>query len=470
MIKKLKSSLTAKIFLLTTLLLTTCCIATYGFIVWLLPKTYPNQIDLNQLESYAYEASQEMHQATSESYSLQAESLLETYRALFGDDLELHIFDNNGFEVSLYNISEKNGNNLSDYEVKYRTKEYNFTLSNTNTQYSLIFFDGTQAVNQALEALTRVFPYLLSTILVIALFTSLAYSKYITAPIKRISRISQKMTSLNFDVTCYTNRTDELGGVSKNLNQLAKKLSETLNELETANTKLLHDYNLEKQMEKQRTELFSAVSHELKTPITIVKGQLQGMIYGVGRYKDRDYYLVHSLEVVIKLEIMVQELLTVARMEAPDYNCSYELFDLTVLLKQCLTAQEDLFIKNDMELIQNLPEPLTYEGDPSLIKRVFDNLITNALSYSPEKSSIIINLELVNSEIRFSIENTGVYIDEEEIPRLFEAFYRTDQSRNHQTGGSGLGLYIVKKVLDLHNAKHFMENTLEGVKFTVLFI
>ncbi len=469
MIKKLKSSLTAKTFLLTALLLTLCCITTYGFIAWLLPRTYPNQINLSNAEPYAYEAAHEMGQATLEYYPFQVEALLEAYRPQFGDDLELHIFDDSGFEVSLHDLSERTGNTISDYETDKRTQEYGFTFSDDADKYTLLFVDGSQAINQAMEALSKVFPYLIATILLIAMLTSFIYSKYITAPIKRINHASQEMAILNFDVKFKTDRTDELGGLSKNLNLLAKKLSETLGELETANSKLLDDYNREKQLEKQRTELFSAVSHELKTPITIAKGQLQGMIYGVGRYKDRDTYLMQSLEAVTTLETMVQELLTVTRMESPDYICAHEPFDMAALIKQCLIIQEDLFIQKYMELTYYPPEKLIYEGDRQLIKRVFDNLIANALAYSPQRSAVFVNLKADDTGIRFSIENTGVHIDEQELPRLFEAFYRTEQSRNRQTGGSGLGLYIVKKALDLHKAEYSMENTAGGVIFTIIF-
>ncbi len=469
MIKKIKSNLTAKIFLLTALLLTICCIVTYGLIAWLLPKTYPNQIDLSNAELYAYEAAQEMRQTTIENYPFQIEALLETYRSQLGSDLEFHIFDKSGFEVSLYDLSEKTGKTIADYEANKRTQEYSFTFSDDSNKYSLLFVDGSQAVNQATEALGRVFPYLIVTILLIAVLTSFIYSKYITAPIKRVNHISQKMAVLDFDVKCKTDRTDELGGLSENLNLLAVKLSETLSELATANSKLLDDYNREKQMQKQRTELFSAVSHELKTPITIVKGQLQGMIYGVGRYKDRDTYLIQSLEAVTILERTVQELLVVARMETPDYICTHEPFDIAALIKQCLIAQEDLFIQKDIDLAYHLPENLIYKGDRQLLKRVFDNLIANALAYSPQRGSVFVNLKADDTKIGFSVENTGIHIEEKELPQLFEAFYRTEQSRNRQTGGSGLGLYIVKKVLDLHNVKYSMGNTEDGVIFSIEF-
>ena len=468
MIKKLKSSLTAKIFFLTTLLLAVCCIATYSFIVWAVPITYPNQPNLEEAELVAFELAQEFRYISVEYYSSQAEVLQTVADHNLTGDLEVHIFDSSSDEISLNDISELTGKTLSDYPPNMRTHEYSFSFANDSNVYSLIYVDSSQAVNQALAALKSVFPFLIIVVLCISLLTSFAYSRYITSPIKKINRTSQKMAALDFNVKSKTGRTDELGEVSDSLNLLSEKLSTALNDLEKANVKLSADYNREKQLEQQRTELFSSVSHELKTPITIVKGQLQGMIGGVGRYKDRDTYLVQSLEAVTKLETMVQEILMVARMEAPDYACTREPFDLPLLIKQSLTAQEDLFIQKSAELISNLPKGLIYTGDMQLLKRAFDNLITNALMYSPQGHSIYIDLAEDDTGIKFRIENTGVHIDETELTKVFEAFYRTEQSRNRQTGGSGLGLYIVKKILDLHGATYNIANTDKGVVFTAI--
>ena len=468
MIKKLKRSLTAKIFLLTTMLLTACCIVTYSFVAWMVPKTYPAQIDMKSAELYAYEAAQELRHISISDYQFLTDSLEEMARTQLGHDLELHLFDENGNEVSRSDIYEQTGNTISDYEVKKMTQKYAFSFLDDESVFSVIFIDNSQAVNQVVDALKSIFPYLIIMVLGISLLTSFVYSKYITAPIKKINRDSQKMTTLDFNVKSTTNRTDELGGVSDSLNLLAAKLSETLSELENANAKLVDDFNREKQLEKQRTELFSSVSHELKTPITIIKGQLQGMIGGVGRYKDRDTYLIQSLEAVTRLELMVQELLTVSRMESPDYMFARAPLDLVELIRQCLMEQEDLFVQKEMELICDLPMSLIYTGDKQLLKRTFANLIANALTYSPQGNTIVVHLSEDNTGMKkFSIENTGIHIDNEDLIKIFEAFYRTEQSRNRQTGGSGLGLYIVKKILDLHGADYSMENTANGVIFTI---
>ena len=157
----------------------------------------------------------------------------------------------------------------------------------------------------------------------------------------------------------------------------------------------------------------------------------------------------------------------IARIESNGYVCHKESFNLTELIKQCLTAGEDIFIQKDIELICLLPEIAEYQGDRQLLKKVFDNLIINTLPYSTNNQKIIISINQQGSTTAFSIENTGIDIAKEELPKLFEAFYRPDGSRNRQTGGSGLGLYIVKKVLELHTSKYSLENSTNGVIFNI---
>jgi len=466
LIKKLKSSLTAKIFLLTALLLTICCIATYAFISWLIPKTYPDQIDLDKVEVFAVHIAEELRNTDYRDFEVIAADIEETARAQYGNDLALHLFDSSGLEK--YG-SGPTQNTIETYSTVNRTNIQHITFVGNDEEYSFFFMDGSQAVNQAIEAINKAFPYLIAMIFIISIFAAFIYSKYITSPILKISKASQKMADLDFSVREKSSRTDELGILYNNLSALSQNLSLTLDKLESANEQLMKDIDKEKQLERQRTEFFSAVSHELKTPITIAKGQLQGMICEVGRYKDKKIYLVKSLEVINSLETMVQELLTISRMDTPGYACRREPSDLVAQIKQCLTAQEDIFIQKDMALFCNLPEDVVYHGDQQLLKRAFDNLINNALSYSPDGNRIIVSIEQRDKKIRFSIENTGVHIEQEELPQLFEAFYRPDQSRNRQTGGSGLGLYIVKRILDLHHAQYALENSKDGVIFTVQF-
>ena len=268
---------------------------------------------------------------------------------------------------------------------------------------------------------------------------------------------------------CPTGRTDEIGVLADSLNELWAKLSEALWQLREANRRLLADIDMERELERQRLAFFSAASHELKTPITIIRGQLEGMLYQVGRFRDRERYLRESLEVTDTLEKMVQELLVVSRLDAPGYTCEKERFSLDALINERLDAFEELFAQKELALERDITPAIELCGDKRLIEKVMDNLLSNAAAYSPPGNKICARLWHGVDGVCISIENTGACIPEKDLSRLFEAFYRVDASRSRQTGGSGLGLYIVKTILDLHDARIELANTAQGVIALVWF-
>lgn len=231
------------------------------------------------------------------------------------------------------------------------------------------------------------------------------------------------MADMDFSGLCPADRTDEIGVLSQSLNGLSKNLSAALSELRKANQKLQADID----MERQRMEFFSAASHELKTPITIIKGQLQGMLYQVGRYKDRETYLAKSLEAAEDLENMVQKLLTVSRIDSPEYNCNKNDFDLSKLIDNCFVDYEDLFVQKDLTVQKSIQPNIFLTGDMQLLKKAFNNLLSNTAAYSEEENQITANLYRENDNIFFTIENTGAHIPDDDIPKLFEAFYRVEQ-------------------------------------------
>ena len=252
------------------------------------------------------------------------------------------------------------------------------------------------------------------------------------------------------------------------MNELSKNLSRALEELKSANEKLKSDIEMERKIEKKRIAFFSEVSHEVKTPITILKGHLSGMLQGVGEYRDRNYYLQRSLETTEKMEDMVKELLTVSRIENNKFIT--QKTDIAEQLRLQIADIAELIENKKLELQVEIPEHLYVDVNPVMMDKVFSNLLLNAIRYTPEEKGNHIRVLLKpgtdTGTVYCQIENTGVFIPEEALVHLFEAFYRVEQSRNSQTGGSGLGLYIVKMILDQHGASYRMGNTCDGVRFS----
>lgn len=314
-----------------------------------------------------------------------------------------------------------------------------------------------------------IFIILLFVILLVAVLASIVYSHYVTRPVLRINRVSKRMAELDFSWRCEENRTDELGTLAHSLNEMSQKLSASMTDLKCANEKLQADIERERALEQAQLDFFSAVSHELKTPITVIKGQTEGMILNVGDYQDRNKYLVRSLEIINTMENMVQEILTVSRMKSSKVGLKKETIQFSDILKQKYALFEDLIIQKDIDWNENITPDLSIIGDKALIQKVINNLISNAISYSPEGSSIYLTAFAEDGTVQFLLENTGVHIPDLEIPKLFDAFYRVEHSRNKKTGGSGLGLYIVKTILEQHQAEYSIKNTEKGVLFTIQF-
>ncbi len=193
------------------------------------------------------------------------------------------------------------------------------------------------------------------------------------------------------------------------------------------------------------------------------------MLYQVGRYKDRETYLAQSLEITDTLGKMVQELLTISRLDTPGYTCKKSNLNLSNLINDRLTAFEDLFMQKDLTVEQSISPEVFISGDMQLLQKALDNILGNAAAYSEAGNQIIVKLWKKNEKANLTIENTGAHIPDEAISKLFEPFYRVDQSRNRQTGGTGLGLYIVKTILNLHEAKIEVANTLQGVIVSTQF-
>lgn len=514
MIKKVRSSLTAKICILVAMLLLAVSVITYGMISKFLPTYYKNQLEedidaisvemaekvssYNEIEEAFY--SLELFEAGSQVSVVildeQGNPIYPLEIISTEEEVTITVEDNNGDyagEIIMeYNEQgdEENGN--VSYVVTYATESAALrkaeigadiwsNIENSAVKYydvevgekayTMIVSGGMQPVNQAMEILHEIFPYILTVSALMAIFFSLAVSFYLTRPIVGLSRTSKKLAALDFHDRYEGKRTDEIGILGNNLNELSENLSVALGELQQANEKLKSDIEKEREIEKKRIEFFSAVSHELKTPITILKGHLSGMIAGVGEYKNKEYYLQRAQETSEKMEAMVGELLTVSRIESKKFVT--QKTDIAEMIRQQLAEMTELVEEKHLELQVDMPEHLNAEVNLGMMEKVFRNVLMNAVRYTPavenDRNEIRVELKSCESDTMENgffcrVENTGTFIPEEALSHVFEAFYRVEQSRNRETGGSGLGLYIVKMVMEQHGGNYSIHNTAEGVE------
>ena len=469
MTKKIKGSLFVKVFLITTVMLLCISLLVFGMLAWLMPQTYSNKLD-TILDERTQNFISELEQVPfSNSGGLFDQFVANT------EINSVELYNSGGDWVALPSKEFDNEwkGNIAQTEVTgpgeispVLSNQYYFSFSDCSDRYTLVVYGEAEQISELQQSFIRVFPIILLLVLAIALVISWLYSRMITKPVLEISRISEKMSDLQLDWTVDEQRTDELGTLGKSLNRLSRNLSTALSDLQNANRKLEADIEHEKELEQARTNFFSAVSHELKTPVTIIKGQLEGMLLGIGAYKDREKYLTRSLEIANTLETMVQEILTISRLETAGPDFKKDCLDCVQIIKSYLSETEDLIAGKDLQIDLNAPPSALIAGNKLLMEKVFSNLIGNAIKYSPQGASIHISIHAEHEQIKFSVENTGAHIPEDSIPKLFDAFYRVEQSRSRKTGGSGLGLYIVQEILHHHGSECMVCNTQAGVKFS----
>mgnify|MGYP001852509562 FL=1 len=336
-----------------------------------------------------------------------------------------------------------------------------FIDSNENYILSLSVSEGT--VNQIMVTFLKITPAILLLIFLISIISAQIISRVITKPVIDISYISKKLTKLDMTWRCNTSRTDEIGILANNLDTMAKRLNETLNELTVANKQLQKDIEKEKEREKLQTEFFRAVSHELKTPLTIIKGELEGMICEVGEYKDKKKYLKHSLKVANEMENLIKEILSIAMMKDENFKLNIKNLNLTNIIKKAYKKYQGIAEDKGIEIITDIQDDYEFTGDERLLENAISNVVGNAVMYSPKKAKVFIDFK----DKVMKIENTGIHIENEDLKQLFNPFFRVDKARGRNTVGSGLGLYIAKTIFDYHNISYKVENTARGVLFTI---
>ena len=489
--RKLSESLTARVFLITLLILLSAGAVTFGLIAWATPSTY-TAVVTDDLTAQVDQLVDQLDGTEEQSCGPLLDQFIRTSGAeamLVGPDGRIadtgsQLAVQSVYEDSSLVITSVQGDSTVTYDAgtSHTDDTVAVTMSEQATitaevrfagqedSYTLYVTPRMEAENLAVRALAQMAPWILLVLLIFSLLCALVYSRYITRPIVRLSGIAGKMAQLDFRWESGEKRRDEIGRLGRSLDQMARKLSAALTDLEGANRALRGEVKRERELDRQRMAFFNAASHELKTPVTILKGQLSGMLEGVGVYQDRDKYLLRSLQTPGRMENLIGEMLAISRMESGAAALRQETVDLSALVAGQLQQDGELFRQREQELVSALTPGVLVTGDPSLLGRAVGNLLSNAALYSPQGARIRVWCGFRDGRPALTVENTGARIPEEALPHLFEAFYRTENSRNRSTGGSGLGLYLVKMILDRHGAECAIENTKDGVKVTAQFL
>ncbi|AKA67442.1 HAMP domain-containing sensor histidine kinase [Clostridium scatologenes] len=281
----------------------------------------------------------------------------------------------------------------------------------------------------------------------------------------KINKTASKISNLNFSEKCEITNENEIGSLAKTINVMSYNLENTLRKLSNANEKLQKDLDLQMELDLLRREFLGAVTHEFKTPITLIRGYTESIKDDVAEGEERDLAFKTILDETERMDKLVKDLLELSTLESVGYKLNISEFYINNLINKVSAKYENIVRERNITLNCSICSDILVIGDEFRISQVLFNFINNAVDNTPEKGYIELSLENMTTYVKISIKNSGKNINKAEISRIWETFYRVEKSRNKKFGGTGLGLAISKVILELHNSNYGAKNTSKGVCF-----
>jgi len=333
-----------------------------------------------------------------------------------------------------------------------------------NNEEPMFLFSLTslQSINEVTDIMENYFLITFLIVLAAAVIAAYFYSKIITKPLLKINNVTKQMAGLDFSNQCNMKKEDEIGELGKNINILSVKLKEAVGELETTNERLLEDIEVKEKVDQIRKEFIANISHELKTPLTVAKGICEGIRDGI--YDPTNIqYINQVLNEINGMNGLVYNLLEASKIQVEVQQLRNDIFQLSDVVLKVHNRLKSLAQDKNIEVMMELTDDFVM-ADEQKIETVIENLYSNSIRYSTVGEKIRIKMETTQGKCLCTIENSGAKIPAEELYKIWDPFYRIEKSRNKDLGGTGLGLYIVKQILDNHKSEYGIENTEWGVK------
>lgn len=282
---------------------------------------------------------------------------------------------------------------------------------------------------------------------IVALAVSYVFSRNILAPVQVMKNASQRIAEGHYDERVEINGKDELHQLAESFNKMAGQLE---------------------QVETMRRRLIGDVAHELRTPLTSIKGSAEGLMDGVLPASAETYSQIHAE--AERLSRLVDDLQELSRVEARAVQLDIRPSDATALVQTVTKRLRHQFDEKQVTLTLSLPhDPVLVLADEDRIIQVLTNLIGNALQYTPPNGAVTVSVERDKTEARFFVRDTGYGIPAEHLVHIFDRFYRVDKSRSRAHGGSGIGLTIVKHLVEAHGGEIRAESAGENKGSVFIF-
>lgn len=324
-----------------------------------------------------------------------------------------------------------------------------------------------EPIRESVDLANRFLVYVGIGVLLIGTLVIRHLSRMIAEPILELARLSESMGNLDFNVKFEDRgKSDEVSFLGNHMNQLSEALEQTISELKTANNELQRDIEQREKNDEMRKEFLSNVSHELKTPIALVQGYAEGLKECINDDQEsREFYCDVIIDEASKMNNMVKNLLTLNELEFGTETVTMERFDINAMIHNMLQSSRILFEQKGVHLVYDEQEPVYVWANEFKLEEVMNNYISNALHHVAGENIIKITVQKGQDSVRVGVFNTGMPIPEQDVDRIWDKFYKVDKARTREYGGSGVGLSIVKAIMESMHRNYGVNNYDNGVEF-----
>lgn len=319
-------------------------------------------------------------------------------------------------------------------------------------------------VSEAADAASHMYSIFFVLSIFAASTLGIIFARAVTRPIIKMTSVTKSMAELDFTQKCNYKSNDEIGELSDNINILSSALDSAVQELQSANEKLKEDIERKQTEEKIRREFVAAASHELKTPLGIIRAYTEALIDDISVNK-RQHYSEVIINETEKMDKLIIDMLDNTKYESGAEKPNLSECNLSAVALGVINRFSEPFNKKSITLVNNIENNIVCSADSEMIERVITNFAANSAAHTPENGVVTVSVFRKDAAAVFTIENTSAHIPDDEIAHIWDKFYKADKSRNRTDGGTGLGLSIAKNILNLHNAEYGAENTDDGVRF-----
>ena len=372
-----------------------------------------------------------------------------------------------GIDKSETEVLKENDNYVIQKTQDFKDKvDYLEIWGAFNTGYYFMMRIPMESIRDSVRTSNEFLGYFIVIGLAVSMILISWMSRKITTPLQELTELSKRMADLDFDAKYTSGGQNEIGQLGEHFNQMSETLERTISELKTANNQLQNDIEEKIQIDEMRKEFLSNVSHELKTPIALIQGYAEGLLEDVNSDPEsRKFYCDVIVDEAAKMNNMVKKLLTLNQLEAGNDVVSMERFDITALVHNYLQSADLLAKQNGISVHMDQTKEIYVWGDEFKIEEVLMNYFSNAVNHCEKEKVVEVKIEEMDGHARVSVFNTGMPIPEDSLPHLWEKFYKVDKARTREYGGSGIGLSIVKAIMESMNQKYGVINYENGVRF-----